>query len=373
MQWLLALAVAGSPAVWVQGRATSSETCAACHVDIHRMWRVSAHARALEDPVFQQAHRETRDARGADAARVCLTCHAPLAALDPELEKRVTWDGVGCDVCHSLVAVDVTRAPPKLSFDFGSVKRGPIKDAASTGHRVAYSELHTGALACAGCHEWINAEGTPIMSTFSEWKASRAAAEGRSCQACHMGRTRADVVDPRIYRSPESEVNLHEIPGGHSLSQLHQALTLGIGTPRRAGRDVAFEIRLANRGAGHAVPTGMPGRRVVLEVLAHASTGETFEDRKVYGRFLADAEGRPIVRDSGHFAPGVVLASDSRLAADEQRVETFRFTTAPQATIYLTVKLHYEHSPTGVKGEGTFLTFQSERRVFPPALATPGD
>ena len=349
-------------------RPTRSDVCGECHRDIYRMWRASAHAAAMEDPVFLEAYRETTARDGTSAGRVCLACHSPLVDKtgDVQLDRKVTWEGVSCEVCHSLVGVELSSSGAKLAFDVGAVKRGPIRDATSTGHEVAYSELHTTALVCAGCHEYVNAEGTPIITTYSEWKASRAAKDGRTCQSCHMGRTRAHVVDPRILRAPGVEVNLHEVPGGHSLEQLHKALGASILDPTRSGDQLEIKIRLTNKGAGHAVPTGMPGRRVILRVQVDTSAGKSLQDQRVYEKIFRGADGALIERGSGFFARSLRLESDSRIRADEQRIESFLFTVPAADTAHVEVKLHYEHTPTGGDEGRTRLTFLSERRIVPP-------
>jgi hypothetical protein len=284
------------------------------------------------------------------------------------LQKKVSWEGISCDICHSLVSVRAEGPGNRLVVEPGPVKRGPIRDATSTGHEVLYSELHTQALVCAGCHEYSNPEGTAVMTTYSEWKGSESAKQGKTCQQCHMSRTQANVVDPRVKRLPVQGVNLHEMPGGHSLDQLHKALSVTF-QPERKGDELLFDVRLANRGAGHSVPTGMPGRRVLLDLAVRTSDGKSFEEHKSYGKSFADSAGKTINRDSAYFAKGVRLESDSRIRPEEQRVERFRFPVAAAATAFVSVKLRYEHSPTGGPENRTSITFLSEERTLPPATS----
>lgn len=343
----------------------TADACGQCHRDIYTTWKSSAHSRSLEDPVFLDAYRATTAREGEQTSRLCLACHAPIVKVngDYALEQKATWEGVSCDVCHSIVSVDLEAEPPGLELEVGDVKRGPIRDAKSTHHQVVFSELHTTSLACAGCHEFTNAEGTPLLTTYSEWKQSGAAQEGKTCQTCHMGRTAGDVVDPRIARVGEAEINLHEVPGGHSIQQLHKAFRVVI-DPIRESEALSVEVRIINRGAGHAVPTGMPGRRVTLSVNARAYSGERFEEKRTYGKLFLDRDGNRIVRDSGYFAPGVQLESDSRIQPDETRIERFRFAIPAEATVDLHVQLHYEHAPMGTEEGRTYLTFLSERRFL---------
>ncbi len=180
-----------------------------------------------------------------------------------------------------------------------------------------------------------------------------------------MSRTQASVVDPRVMRAPEAEVNLHEVPGGHSITQLNKALTVTF-KPIRTDAELLLDVQLKNAGAGHSVPTGMPSRKVILEMKIRTSDGKTYEESRVYGQTFADASGAPIRQDSGFFTRGVKLTGDNRFASDEQRVETFRFPVPRQVTAFVDLRLHYEHSPTGTEEGRTFLTFYTTERVVGP-------
>jgi hypothetical protein len=352
---------------------TTSDTCGSCHRDIYRMWEKSAHARSMEDPVFLGSYRETEARLGASVARVCIGCHAPMADVsgDTELAKKTPWEGVTCDFCHSMVSVDMSGRVPKRVLEVGDIKRGPVPGAESTGHQVAYSELHVQSRVCAPCHEYANPDGTAVLTTYSEWKDSQAAADGQTCQSCHMGLTRGRVVDPRVKRDSAAKVNLHEMPGGHSLQQLHKALAVAI-RPRRSGDDLEVNVRTTNKGAGHAVPTGMPGRSIHMVLTVSTSDGKTLEERRTYGKFFVDGEGKPVTHVADYFTRGVTLDRDTRIQVDEVRNEAFRFTIGAEVTAYVTVKLHYEHAPRGPDEDRTFLTFLSETRLVQPQAKSRG-
>jgi hypothetical protein len=361
------LAAAGlchsAPPVVEDNRITPSAVCGTCHRDIYQMWRSSAHASAMLEAVFFDAYRDT-EAHDAATARLCLGCHAPLTRVspDPALVAQATWDGVSCEACHSLVSVELAPGGARQIFEPGPVKRGPIRDAASTAHATAYSALHTSALVCAGCHEFQNDEETPIITTYSEWQASAAGREGKTCQGCHMSVVRANVVDPKIKRVAEN-VNLHQMPGGHSLAQLNRAVEVAMSAAWQT-EQLEVTVRLDNKGAGHAVPTGMPGRRVILELSVRTSDGQTFQARQVYTKSFRDADGRMITRDGAVFGRGVRLDSDSRLRPDEQRTETFSFPVSAGASARVSLKLHYEHAPTGGTENRTWLTFYTADRKY---------
>ena len=355
-----------------KGKLSRSEVCSECHRDIYRMWRDSAHSQSMEDPIFLDAYRETEVRDGAAVGRICIGCHGPAADLvkDANLDLKVTWDGVSCDICHSISAVDDTPQGPKLRYELGTVKRGPIKDAESMAHEVAYSELHTTAAICAPCHEYTSPDGTVIMSTYSEWQQSPSAAQGKGCQACHMSRTEAEVVDARVMRVPDAEVNLHEMPGGHSISQLNKALAVTF-QPSRSEGNLVLDVVLKNSGAGHSVPTGMPSRRIVMEVKVKTSDGQVYDQQRTYGQTFEDATGGVITNDSGYFKKGVKRTGDNRIAGGETRTETFRFPVFRSSTAFVSLRLSYEHAPTGGKENRTWITFYtSERQVGPETPPT---
>jgi len=361
--WLFAVLVPAAMAAALAGEPATSDTCGRCHRDIYRMWRDSIHAEAAEDPFFFETYRATLDRGQIKQAKICLSCHAPFAAAsgDMALSKSLNREGVNCEFCHSLTAVEITDRGPKHRLDVGSVKRGTIAEADSPAHGVAYSELHKSAKVCAPCHEYVSENGVAILTTYSEWTASGAAKAGKTCQTCHMAQTTAEVVDPKVARQSAARVNLHEMPGGHSIHQLLDALDVKVRSTRAADA-IDVEVAITNTGAGHAVPTGMPGRRILLVVQVDAGAGTT-EERRSYGKSFRSASGGKLTHVSDYFGADVELASDSRIAADEVRRETFRFPMTSSAPAYVTVKMHYEHAPSGDQGEKEWLTFFVDRKL----------
>jgi hypothetical protein len=362
---LASLGGSGVPCVLGAAAPQSSETCGSCHRDIYRMWRESAHAESLEDPFFLLPLRAIREQYGESHTRECVRCHAPMATLldDFDFTRAITREGVNCEFCHSLVDVSVGERGPRHRVEIGEVKRGTIPGADSRGHEVAYSELHADSLICAPCHEYVTADGTQIMSTYSEWKASSSADDGKTCQSCHMTLVESNVVDPRIKRESGARVNLHQMPGGHSIHQLNKALRVRFDAERiEEGLQVTARIR--NVGAGHAVPTGMPGRRMVLALAVKTSEGKGYRQERVYEKSYLNGEDRPVelVADL-FFAKGLHLREDTRIQPDETREEQFVFPVPQDATAWIDLTLRYEHSPWGEDQERVSFTIFSESRL----------
>jgi hypothetical protein len=339
----------------------TAEVCGRCHRAIHEAWRTSAHARAMESRLFQDALEMAETDLGPGARRTCLACHAPVAVRigDLSLRRKVSWEGVTCDYCHSIQDVSLNAANPVAKVQFSLVKSGPLKDSVSTGHATAFSEVFTSSLICASCHEYKNALGFPVLSTYTEWKKSRAAREGKQCQSCHMYQVAGNVVDPRIQRSRDAQVNLHQMPGGHSLEQLNKTIGATLSTVHEGGQ-LRVTVEVANRAAGHSVPTGSALRQLILDVAADAYDGQHFRGERVYRRVVADQQGTEL--KSEHLAmvkPAKVL-SDTRLAADEKRTEVFTFPVPAGVQAQVKATFWHYYSPTAPESQQrvTFLTLQ---------------
>ena len=347
----------------VTAQMTTSDYCGSCHRDIFKMWRASKHADSMEGAAFLESFRQSQTAWGDKRSRLCLDCHAPMIAEtgDWELREKITWEGVSCDVCHSLVDVDLSGHGPRMKLEFGPVKRGPIVDAESTGHEVAHSTLHEESLACAPCHEYASAEGVPIMTTYSEWRNSQAAAEGTTCQDCHMWRTKANLVDPRVKRNKRAEVNLHEMPGGHSRQQLVKALDIEYDI-ERTGEGIDVVVQISNV-TGHAVPTGMPSREIILTVQVDAAEVDRQKYERIFGKSFVDSSDNPVEYTWGFFEKGVRVDKDTRIAADSEWTETFQYSLPDDATAYVKIRLEYRNAMAEMQYEGTRFEFFSERRT----------
>jgi hypothetical protein len=183
-----------------------------------------------------------------------------------------------------------------------------------------------------------------------------------------MGLTRGNVVDARVLRAPAAQINVHEMPGGHSIQQLHEALHVTLDAERQED-GLRVDVTLENRGAGHAVPTGMPGRRILLELEVRTGDGRTYTEERTYAKQFVDNLNRPIAHVADLFGDDVKLARDTRIGVDEVRSESWTFDVPANSLAWVEAKLHYEHTPRGKDEDSTFLTFFSEKRTVRRAQA----
>lgn len=325
----------------------SAEICGDCHRAIAEGWKRSAHAAAMESRLFQDSLKAAAEEFGPEARKVCLACHAPIASLvgDWQLDRKVSWEGITCDYCHSIREVAESTGGFKAKVEFSQLKSGPSRGSESPAHGTAYSAVHTSALTCAVCHEYRNAQGFAVITTYSEWKESPAGKADQACQICHMYLVKGAVVDPRVRRESSHMLNLHDIPGSHSVEQLNRALKARL-TAVRSGDRVDVSVRLANEGAGHALPTGSPMRRLILEVTAKPYGEDALREERILTRVLADADGKILEREHAAFLKAAKVVSDTRLGPGEVRNETFSFALPRGKQIRVDAAVYYHHSPT---------------------------
>ncbi len=345
---------------------SSAELCGDCHREIHDGWKKSAHAEAMESRLFQDALKRAEADFGASARRTCLSCHSPIAVMtgDLNLVKKVSWEGVTCDYCHSIREVTLTGPNPKARVEFSLVKSGPSKEASSSAHQSVYSAVHTSSLVCVSCHEYKNPQGLAVLTTYSEWKGSNYGTKEQGCQSCHMYRVQGNVVDPSVKSASQLKLNLHQIPGSHSIEQLNKAIQAQLSAVHERGQ-LKVSVRIANGGAGHDVPTGSPLRQLILELRADAYNGKHFQEERFFRRTVADAAGAPVTREPVAFVKGARVTSDTRLHPNEVRTEGFTFAVPEGVQTQLEASFYYYYSPMATTEAEQKLKFLSIRRLVP--------
>ncbi|HYL83445.1 MAG TPA: multiheme c-type cytochrome [Candidatus Angelobacter sp.] len=343
----------------------TAEYCGDCHRAIYDGWKRSAHATAMESRLFQDALRMTESDFGGDARNVCLRCHSPLAASsgDLSLMRKVSWEGITCDYCHSVQDVTPAGGNHIARVEFNGVKSGPSADAVSPVHGTRFSKVHTTSLVCSACHDYRNSLGFQVLTTYSEWEKSPYAKAGQQCQSCHMYGVQGKVVDVRVTNIPAQGINLHQMPGSRSVEQLNRAIQSQIST-KRQGDKVNVIVKLTNAGAGHYVPTGSPMRKLILEVrLDPFGEGQALRAERVYARTIRDQKGAPVGRENVAFLKGAAVVEDTRLAPKETRTETFSFDLPPGRRARVEANLYYFYSPMALTEAEQKIKFMTVSRL----------
>ncbi|MBI4168508.1 MAG: hypothetical protein HY510_01070 [Acidobacteria bacterium] len=326
-----------------------AKSCGRCHDAIFKSWSESPHSRSAASPAYFEALRRTVEtATDKDGARrACVWCHAPTTLItgDLELQQPISREGVTCDFCHTVVDVDMEKAEHPFVLEPGRVKRGPFEYSRITGHASAYSFLHRASpLLCASCHEFTNANGVVVLSTYSDWKEGPYPARGVPCQDCHMAPVPGSMVKGGGGKDALRVINLHRVVGGSAQSQLKRGLDLTIESVRRSGGSAEVSVVVANVAAGHPVPGGLATKSLILSAGAEMPDGRVeHRQERVYRRELKDAGGRVLGTVSDLFLRAASVGRDNRIRPKESRRERFGV-PVPQGARAVVVRLEYRDS-----------------------------
>ena len=343
---------------------TPAKSCGTCHGDIHAAWAGSAHARAATSPAYREARARITSP---DDRWSCVGCHSPTASItaDNDLSLPLSAEGVTCDFCHTVAAVNMDAVPGgRFDTRYGPVKRGPFDYSGGKvrGHAVAYSTLHRGSpLLCAACHEYTNARGVAVLSNYSEWKDSPYPVRGVSCQDCHMAPVPGTVAAGTPPRDGVRIINLHRLVGGSAVSQLARGLDLAIDSVAGGGGSVTVTVSVTNVAAGHAIPGGISTKSLVLAVAAEAADGSlASRQERVYRRELKDERGVVLEDVAGMFLKAAAVGADTRLRPGERRVERFTI-TVPQNARAVVARLEYRDASDPRQAPGVSLVTETKR------------
>lgn len=291
---------------------------------IESEWRRSGHARAATSAVYLRMREDAK-------SPLCDRCHAPLRALAPA--DPVAAEGVTCDVCHTLSASSLRPAVqgPLALHPEDSRRYGPLCDTKPHYfHSMGCSPLHRESALCATCHDWTLglAGGTQraVLPQYQEWLHSQSVTSAVECQSCHMPAARAEVA---VGSGERASVREHGFDRTRLLGKALRA-TAQLQLDGARGR---LAITLENRGAAHAVPSGLPEHRIVVGVELRDDQGRvTTQSERSLGRFWVDAQGR-----EAPFYRAVAESSDTRIAAGQSREVVFDLSLAGPARLRLYV------------------------------------
>ncbi|MEZ5989063.1 MAG: multiheme c-type cytochrome [Planctomycetota bacterium] len=210
----------GAAALTAQGGAqppvfTSSRQCKGCHAELYAEWEASHHAISYTNP-------EVRKLSDDFAQKECRTCHLPVPILVSGVGQRTIFrqerpdEGVDCLSCH----LDPQgRIAGRHASDKGCM---PVASADSVKVEL-----------CESCHNQ--------HLTTDQWRASRFAKDGVTCNTCHM---------PEVERAGGRKGLDHRWLGAHDLATLKKG-----GELRVERKDDRLAVEFENVGCGHNFPT----------------------------------------------------------------------------------------------------------------------
>lgn len=239
----------------------------------------------------------------------CLRCHAPLAEQKALMAMERAWPNAPASPPPAWVPPDLHRqglvcaaCHVRRHERFGPQARTPPPAAGTrlphggATEQAAFSDSRF----CSTCHQFApngrQVNGKLLENTFEEWRASRHAREGRHCQSCHMPGRR------------------HLWRGVHDKEMVRRALHREVSVTRVDAGRVRVSAVLANRDAGHYLPTYVVPKLFVNVHLRGPGT-RMLVGQHVVGRTLNVALDREI--------------ADTRLPPDGRKEVSFEVAVGP--------------------------------------------
>lgn len=357
----------------------TSDRCLACHrgvstsagvdVSIGYDWRASMMANSARDPYWQAAVRREVTDRPEAAAEIeaqCSRCHMPMASVVADAEGRarsvfanlpvgeaegaealLAADGVSCSVCHQIAPATLgTEASFTGGFEIsaetpadGRPVYGPFEPDeggagimhSATGLRPTEGPHVQSPELCATCHTLFThailpgGEGPefPEQTPYLEWRSSAYAAEGITCQDCHMPAVGEDVPVTGVLGLPRPEVSRHVFRGGNffvqrMLGRYRQELGVAALPQELELAATRTEDHLRQSTAGLVVEASRSGGRLLAVVEVHNESGHklptAYPARRAWLHVtVSDARGRRVF-ESGAFQPdGSIVGNDNDL------------------------------------------------------------
>ncbi len=282
-----------------------------------------------------------------DKAGPCANCHVPLAAVDapngfdPRDATGVAAEGVTCDVCHKVRNVVVNDKPGVAGAvelwrppgSWGLFAFGPYVDASTMPMRTSVQPQIRRAEFCSGCHEYANEHGVPVMETYTEWTTVAGDdPDALHCQDCHMKRfdqhSDEEPWDWAYILDDDHVQNMHGILRdsrtifphtfhGASEEYLKEVAAIELETVQQ---DDVLEVSVLveNLYAGHALPTGMPFRNIILVM-----------DVQLDGKPL-EYMGEDVVPDYGGALAGTPGKGYAKVLGDDAGTRNVQFWNATQ-------------------------------------------
>ncbi|MEE9295604.1 MAG: multiheme c-type cytochrome [Phycisphaerae bacterium] len=226
------------------GPYVSAAECGECHPKHYEEWRVSPHAYAQISPIFNAMHATILKRTNGSNGDFCIRCHTPVGMdmgeplHDSNMNRSiVSVEGITCIVCHRVASnygkissrfpIEKEKVGDRPGDIFApiygprgndSFRRTVVEShnlfkisPTGAGQRDVHSEIRqaehiTKSGFCGVCHDVTLMNGFRLEEAFSEYKTSPAAANGISCQDCHMGRTPGVPDKQRLKGEPIAEV-----------------------------------------------------------------------------------------------------------------------------------------------------------------------
>ena len=414
----------------------NSALCAECHQEMFDQWADSNHRLMGEsNPYFKVLLELAGESEGEEFKAWCMGCHAPQnllsgslnlggqghmfeqggASLFRALENNEADldEGTGCLFCHRITDLENAGGNASYTLNLEDRERYVGEDALNSDlalwlssrlinakpevHKRSYLQpFYQDPQLCKTCHnEFAPGSGALIVDTYNEWQQSSFNSpddpdKNRTCIDCHMhgdiARIGEDIPGKSTLRgTPKKNVVTHQFTGANhhlvglrnkeleqmSLQLLRSAATI----EQRLTAPNELTVRVVNKGAGHALPTGVADfRQFWLEVSVTDGAGRKIvrsggvDERgnldpqaRVFMKVFGDQEGQPVGLKFWRYTK---LLSDTRIPADGYRDEAYALPKDTQFPIQVNTRLLYRIYPQWV----TDIVRQSEPELPNPPV-----
>jgi hypothetical protein len=154
------------------------------------------------------------------------------------------------------------------------------------------------------------------------------------------------TVVASVQNSARNRISNHNIAAGHSLTKRRQALEIKIAGIETHKNRIRVHVDLTNTGAGHKMPTGLPVKKIILEVKVEDAHGGRQSQQKVYQKIMADGQGRPVTKVVDlMLGKATRVVSDNRIAPLETRRESFTFFADKPEDQTVSAAAYYSYTP----------------------------
>lgn len=237
-------------AIYEKDAFPSATQCASCHPKVFWEWAASNHAYASISPMFHKFEQAINTFASGTIGTFCVRCHQQIGTQLGEAREAPLWErspiareGITCVTCHrvntqfakvngerSVLPGDIHQPVYNsgMGKEFGKVlseakdygiatdksqKGTPIHQPAIRFEQISQSQF------CISCHQVAVHPGIKLEVVWEQYRASPAAAEGITCQECHMGKVPGEamgyakgpiaIVNGKVVGNPEQRHSNH--------------------------------------------------------------------------------------------------------------------------------------------------------------------
>jgi nitrate/TMAO reductase-like tetraheme cytochrome c subunit len=205
--------------IFAESSYPTAAACGQCHTQIYKEWSNSAHAYASISPMFHKFEQTIVDLSSGTVRDFCVRCHQEVGTQRGEPRAEALWErsevareGVTCITCHRITDEfakvngartiqpgDISRAVTTTGkgSKFYEIMKNKDQYHIVTSEKEHGTQIHASIFKldqldkpqfCVSCHQVAVQPGIKLEVVWDQYRASPAAAQGVTCQDCHMGR-----------------------------------------------------------------------------------------------------------------------------------------------------------------------------------------